>query len=87
MTHMSSQPPVPNQPCALCAEPAIEVLPVLRKTATDDQWPGVPVCATHKREAVADPSVVGRCLPGKHYGPWNARCFSHGDRFNSPMVG
>jgi hypothetical protein len=87
MTHMSSQPTTPGQACTLCTEPAIEVLPVLRETGADEVWPGVPVCATHKREFVADQSIVGRCLSGRHYGPWGARCFSHGDRFTSPMVG
>ena len=87
MTHMSSQAPAPNQPCALCAELAIELLPVKRWTEADEQWPGVPVCATHKREVVVDQSGVGRCLTGKHYGAWGSRCFSHGGRFTSPMVG
>ena len=69
--------------CALCTQPAVEVLPV---SGSPQDRPGVPLCVSHRREWINGTPVVGWCSGGSHYGRRSLRCDMHGLMFDDPLT-
>jgi hypothetical protein len=74
--------------CALCAQVAVEVLPMPRPSGdNEDPRPAVPLCVSHRREWVGGAPTVGWCPgAGGHYGRRSRRCDRHGAVFTDPFA-
>jgi len=71
-------------PCALCPEPSIEELPMVRPTLDAEQRPGVPLCIEHRRMVVAGVARVGFCQAGRHYSHHMDYCQEHNQLMIAP---
>jgi hypothetical protein len=82
LARMTSQKWVPR--CAVCREPSIEELPMVRPTLDDDPRPNVPLCVEHRRLFVAGALYLGYCPVGRHYSHHMDHCDEHDQLMTAP---
>jgi hypothetical protein len=82
LARMTSQKWVPR--CAVCREPSIEELPMVRPTLDDAPRPNVPLCVEHRRMFVAGVLRLGYCPVGRHYSHHMDHCGEHDQLMTAP---